>query len=246
MNSSKRQALVDAVVERIAALVAKAPEGGKIADARARAENELFRLVRDAGASGAQALIERLKASGHALEAVVQAGPFRSWREVRRDGRVLEIVVNPGPVVFSALVKWEVAVAPRPQKRGERARAALHEAFYARFAAAAGLGPEAGKPRPRRLAKGDRLVLLVGDLEADVNNGGFSQYLLNKGRRRAGDAARALEQIGAARTARWLRTALEKADDEAALGRLDTAFYDRPEDLAALCMRYVQPMEEAL
>lgn len=246
MKRGNRQAQVEAVGERIAALVAKAPEGGKIADARARAENELFRLVRDAGAEGVQALVERLKASGHALEPVVQAGPFRSWREVRRDGRVLEIAVHPGPVLLSALVKWEVAVAPRPQQRRERARAALHEAFYARFDAAAGIGPEAGRPRPRRLAKGDRLVRLVAELEADVNNGGFSQYLLNKGRRRAGDAARALDEIGAARTARGLRTALEKADDEAALGRLDAAFYAGPEDLAALCMRYLQPMEEAL
>ncbi len=34
--------------------------------------------------------------------------------------------------------------------------------------------------------------LLVGELEADVNNGGFSQYLDNEGRRRARAALAAL------------------------------------------------------
>ncbi|MFZ5786014.1 MAG: DMP19 family protein [Acidobacteriota bacterium] len=53
-----------------------------------------------------------------------------------------------------------------------------------------------------------RLIVLVGELEAEVANGGFAQHLESKGEARAREALGCLESIGATRTARWLRSAL--------------------------------------
>ncbi len=234
--------LVDAVVVRVEALCAKAPAATGIADARARAESELFRLAREGGVAGLEQLVSRLAAAGHALEPVATSGPWRGWRETRPQG-TLTLEACPGPVLIAASVKWEAPVAAKKETAAARARSALHAAFYRRLDAAAGLGPEAGRPRPRRLARGDRLVRLIGELEADVHNGGFSQYLLNKGRRRARAALLALEEIGAARTARWLRQALDAGEDEAALNRLDAAFEARGEDLAGRCARHLRRIE---
>lgn len=77
------------------------------------------------------------------------------------------------------------------------------EAFYARYMA---VGQKAYRDPRYRLTPDDRLVLLVGELEADVNNGGFSQYLDNKGRRRARAALAALQKVGARKTARMLES----------------------------------------
>ena len=89
------------------------------------------------------------------------------------------------------------------------------------------------------LSPDDRLILLVGELEADINNGGFSQYLHNKGEARAREALSCLSEIGARRTGRWLAAAIEAGADADDLGRLDQQFYDKPEDLASLAMIYV-------
>jgi hypothetical protein len=70
-----------------------------------------------------------------------------------------------------------------------------------------------------------------------VNNGGFGQYLDNKGLERPQEALRHLEAIGARRTARWLSSALEAGADSAALDRLDDQFFNKPQDLPSLVMR---------
>jgi hypothetical protein len=75
---------------------------------------------------------------------------------------------------------------------------------------------------PVRVAPDDRLILLVAELEADVNNGGFDQYLLNKGRRRARAALGALRTIGARKTAGWLEIALRPGVSRAELDALDS------------------------
>jgi hypothetical protein len=122
----------------------------------------------------------------------------------------------------------------------QRARHAVQEAFYARYMAA-GRVAYGGPGGYQRLMRADRLLLLVGELEADVNNGGFSQYLLNKGRRRARRAVEALDTIGARRTARMLEAALRNAADDTALAKLDERFYEAPEDLAVLATRHLEP-----
>jgi hypothetical protein len=83
------------------------------------------------------------------------------------------------------------------------------------------------------------LVRSIGDLEADLNNGGFAQYLMNKGRSQAARVLRQLRSIGARRTAALLDSALRHPTDPNQFDRLDAAFYRRPEDLASLVMRHL-------
>jgi hypothetical protein len=94
------------------------------------------------------------------------------------------------------------------------------------------------RPAPR-LSRDDRLVLLIGELEADVNNGGFAQYLDNQGRRRAGAALAALRTVGAKRTARMLEQALAPGASSDRLSALADRFYAAPEDLPLLAGRHV-------
>ena len=80
----------------------------------------------------------------------------------------------------------------------------------------------------------------IGDLEADLNNGGFGQYLGNKGRWQVTRALAQLRSIGARRTAALLQSALRDPMDSTNLDRLDSAYYRRPEDLACLVIRFLR------
>lgn len=111
-----------------------------------------------------------------------------------------------------------------------------------------------------RLTPPERVFRCVWELEAEVNNGGFSQYFLNSSGRHAPDAPAALRAIRAGATAALVEKALkavgdgilwgddarrqeaiERAGDalEARLDPLDTKFYAYPDDLTALLYRYV-------
>jgi hypothetical protein len=57
-----------------------------------------------------------------------------------------------------------------------------------------------------KLSQPERVFLCVWDLEAEVNNGGFDQYYFNSAGDHALDTVRALETIGAKRTAELVRT----------------------------------------
>jgi hypothetical protein len=122
-----------------------------------------------------------------------------------------------------------VTLTPAQQRRHQ-----VQEAFYARYMAA---GQRAYASPPKRISAEDRCILLVGELEADVNNGGFDQYLDNKGRRRAAEALRALRHIGASATARLLEAAMKPGLSDAARSRLDDRFYKGKNDLAVLAAR---------
>ena len=115
---------------------------------------------------------------------------------------------------------------------------ALHHAFYARFLS---VGDKAYAPGSRaRLGGGDRLVLLIGELESNVTARGFAQYLARKGRRRAESALRALTTVGATRTAGILSAALASPASPSRLSELDRRFSNSREDLPALTMRYME------
>ncbi len=100
-------------------------------------------------------------------------------------------------------------------------------------------------------------------LEAEVNNGGFSQYFLNNSCETAGFVAEALERIGAPRTADICRRAIfcafpdglpSNADEissadfsdetEDRLSALDNEFFQYPHDLTELLFAYVSKHPE--
>jgi hypothetical protein len=179
---------------------------------------------------------EHLLARDRHLALVQKDASSRTWREELDGGRrTLEIQLVVDRLFRSALVRYQLVPTVRVPP-GRRAIHAVHEAFYARYLE---VGQTAYRDPRRRLPPDDRLVLLVGELEADVSNGGFSQYLDNKGRRRARAALAALRKVGARTTARMLVTAMAPRTTAPQRSALDARFHAAPEDLALLTARRV-------
>lgn len=222
------------LLRRLSGLPTRSRKAGEL---RTRLERGFLEITGAGGIRAAGRAIAALNAGGRRLVPVDTRGPLRSWREDLAGGRrVLEVRLAVTQLYRSALVSYRAAVRPVRLTPRQRRRHALQEAFYARYMA---VGRKAYADPPRRVAPSDRLVLVVGELEADVNNGGFSQYLHNKGRRRARGAVAALRAVGAHRTARLLESALDPRTSEVGLAALDDRFHEAPEDLAALTARHV-------
>ena len=198
-------------------------------------EHLLMRITGAGGLRAAARAVAALNACDRRLVLVQKGASMRTWREELGGRRTLEIQLVVNRVFRSALVRHQVVPKVRVTPR-QRAIHAVQEAFYARYMK---IGQQAYRDPRRRLAPDDRLVLLVGELEADVNNGGFFQYLDNKGRRRARAALAALRKVGARKTARMLVTAMAPRTTAPQRSALDARFYDAPEDLALLTARRV-------
>ena len=217
------------IAKLIGRLVELTPDSTEAEAARHAIESELMVALGAGGREAGESLVNSLSEHGYDL---VRVRPC-FWQVVLPPPRVLELWFNPpkDPIIAASSYREGTPWGTPSQKRA----AARQEAFYARYeklipiddAAAAALLPE------------DRLVFIIGEFEADVNNGGFGQYLENKSNERAHEALRYLEQIRAGRTARWLSSALEAAADSAALDRLDNLFFNKPQDLPSLVMRYL-------
>jgi hypothetical protein len=108
------------------------------------------------------------------------------------------------------------------------------------------------------LSPSEKVFILVWELEAEVNNGGFHQFFFNSAGDRAGATAAALRSIGAKRAADIVDRAtssfpkgvpadrsvrqglLEEIDPDIALFEaLDQEFYTYPDDLSRLLHDFV-------
>ncbi|MBI2072384.1 MAG: DUF4375 domain-containing protein [Gemmatimonadetes bacterium] len=197
-----------------------------------------MRLLAGGGQRGVTRIVRSLAKRGYAFEQSFNQGATRAWRmALDAPPRDLTLQTFSGAGVRATHVLYqarpEVRLTPR-QRTAQR----LQESFYQRYIEV-GQRAYTTKPTPR-LSRDDRLVLLIGELEADVNNGGFEQYLDNKGRRRAREALAALRRAGATKTAGMLATAMAPGATRGVLQRLDRQFYRVPEDLAVLTMRYLE------
>jgi hypothetical protein len=187
-------------------LVTLRPGNAQAQEICATLEHSLMKAVTAGGARAADRAIAALNRRGHQFTLAETLGTIRRWREPLADGkRVIEISVNVNRHFKSTAVKYLSVREPPRLTRRQRAIHSVQEAFYAKYMAAGRTADAKG-----RLGRGDRLALLIGELEADVNNGGFDQYLGNKGRRRARAALAALRAVGARKTAamlagRWRR-----------------------------------------
>jgi len=183
--------------------------------------------LKSGGREAGETLVESLVARGYALERVDTLPCM--WRVAIPSPRVLEIWFTGGDKPVVAAVSYRVG-KPWGSKTQKKA-AKLQAEFYQRY--------ERLTPGDGALAPDDRLVQLVGEFEADVNNGGFGQYLDNKDAGRARETLACLSAIGAKRTARWLTSALEGRRGPDGLAHLDQQFYQDGEDLASLAMTYL-------
>lgn len=183
--------------------------------------------LRAGGRRAGEALVESLVPHGLGLERL-DALPCM-WRVLIPPPRALELWFTGAEAPVVAALSYRVGT---PWGTAAQRRAAkMQAAFYARYES---LDPVAA------LSEEDRLIGLVGELEADVGNGGFARYLDNKGVGRARVALAALTAIGARRTARWLSSALAAGKGSTALKTLDEQFCLEPEDLASLVMRHLE------
>jgi hypothetical protein len=214
-----------ALVDSLVALVPGTPAAKQHQHA---IEGLLMDALRSGGRQAGEKLVESLVVHGYALERL-DALPCM-WRVVIPPPRVLEIWFTGGdnPVVAGLSYRTGKPWGSRAQKTAAK----LQAEFYRRF--------ERLAPQDAALSPDDRLIRIVGEFEADVNNGGFGQYLNNKGETRAHEALACLTTIGAKRTARWLASALEGRGGEDGLARLDQEFVEKAEDLASLAMRHIE------
>jgi hypothetical protein len=220
-------------LDRILALLERTSPGSRRAqELKCEAEHALMRALQAGGVRAVERLVKELDAGARRLEPKRMRAGIRAWRESLAGGaRALELHVGADrSYKFAYLLYLEVPKLTPAQQKAQ----ALQKRFYDRYME---VGQKAYRDPGYRLSPTDRRLLLVGELEADVNNGGFSQYLGNKGRRRGRAALAALEAIGARKTAKLLARALESKSDKA-LAALDDAFYKAPEDLAVLAARH--------
>ncbi|MBM4186601.1 MAG: DUF4375 domain-containing protein [Gemmatimonadetes bacterium] len=176
---------------------------------------------------GGEREVDSLTEAGYRLE---RLDAMRwMWRVELPAPRVLEIWFTGTDRPYLAALSYRTG---KPWgSAAERRRAKLQAEFYRRYQALFDPAIERGP--------GDNVIEVVAEFEADVNNGGFGQYLSNKSTARARQALEALMAIGAKRSHRWLTQAIEAGGDEARMARLDQQFFDRPDDLASLTMKYL-------
>jgi hypothetical protein len=211
--------LVDSLVEL-------SPGTAEAEEPQRAIEGLLMDALRSGGREAGERLVESLTACGYALQRL-DALPCM-WRVAVPPPCVLEIWFTGGDTPVVAALSYR---AGKPWgSRAEKRAAKLQAEFYRRY--------EALAAEDTALSQDDRVIQVVGEFEADVNNGGFGQYLSNKGDARAREALAALSAIGAKRTARWLRSALDANGGVDALSRLDQQFCEKAEDLASLAIAY--------
>jgi hypothetical protein len=217
--------------EQILEELAKLPPSARAAlDLRIAGERELMKTLKRGGLRAITRLVERLNAAGHRFE-VTQSGAGHCYWGEGLGSRRFDIHIQANRHL-TAVSLWYLAVPKaKPLTPAQERRHELQELFFDRYM---DIGQRAYSGR--RISPLERTILLVGEMAADVNNGGFSQYLDNKGRRRAQSALRALEAIGARKTAAMLRQALSPSAD---LDTLTDRFYESREDFALLGARYL-------
>lgn len=229
--------LLTKVQQEIQALVANQPATKQADKARWAIEGVLMDALKSDGIRALRAALKELSADGEQFQPIEKEnGSYRWQAKISRD-RVIELAVYSAGGVQATSVNYRVdkpvALTPRQQRLAH-----AHAAFYSHYeSVAASVYAAEGK---KRLGRAEKLILFVGELEAEVNNGGFSQYLLNKGRRRAKQALEALISVDAKRTATLLEQALQPGISEEDLDRLDAKYYRQAEDLPSLVVKHLQ------
>jgi len=224
------------LVKRLAALDPSDPRTNAL---RRDVEHVLMQALRAEGIRASEQLVASLNAKGHRFVLSARGKGRRQWREELDSGqRVIDIYTVADRVHCISAVRYQAMRRIELSPRARRIQA-LRQRFYDRYMV---VGQRAYRNPGSRLSPAERTILLVGELEADLNNGGFSQYVLNKGKRRARAALAALTAIRATRTATLLAAALARDATPAQLGILDARFNRSREDLATLVMQSLQGM----
>lgn len=219
------------LTEWVDALLAQTPGSTEATRIQHAIESLLMAELRSTGRQGAEELVESLAKHGMALERL-RALPCM-WRVAIAPPRILEIWFTGGIKPVIAALSYRIESPPGPLT--DPATAERQAAFYKRYEE---LDPQITPSSPR-----DRLILWIGNLEADLNNGGLGQYIGNKGREVANEVLGMLRVIGAESTAAGLAEALESGAEQFAL--FDQRFAESGDDLPSLVMIYLEKSDQS-
>lgn len=173
------------------------PGGTSRSSAVGRLERLALAAARDAAVAAAEAFIASLNAQGHAFERDESIAPF-AFRSTLDGERILVL-----EWLIGAAAQARVIAPHELSPTGILSPA--EQAFYAALERVRAREADVGY---RKLAARERLVLCLGNFEAEVNNGGFSQFFLNSSGDHAADTLKALEKIGARKGAAMLAEAM--------------------------------------
>lgn len=230
VDDTARTPPIAAMLRRI---VAAAPGTASAGTAQRKSEKALMRALNAGGLRALDRLFRAATTPALPLTVTLLRADARVWTAVVADADAeLRVLAMSDRTMKCVNVSW--TAVPKPVQETKTTR--IQNAFYQRYLAA---GQRAYATPPQRISTADRRILLVGEFEADVHNGGFSQYLSNKGRARAGKTLSVLKEIGAVKTAAMLETALASKADDDAVDALDSRFYRSKEDLAVLSMKAI-------
>ena len=237
---------------------------GTPAGRRTKADLELALLeaMNENGKKGVEEAVQRLNHNGHALKLVAGDGELSEYSEKLSDGERMFVIRACLSDEFSFVhVLFEKAEDPELGPE-EEVLESLRQTFYKRFV---DIVTNVDTDRFTELESDSRDVYLIGLLEGEVNNGGFSQYFWNTEGQRAAATLEVLKRVGAKDTASLLRRAmklygapptddldewydrLERVDSEHqdVLEELDEHFYEGVDDLSVLVMKHLQSRTEA-
>ena len=170
-------------------------------EAAGRAENCLDAHRPHKRTAGCRRLVKQVS-STTPLELEFAPGSVRAWRHTVADRILVLQTLTARDMKNATILLLAGPAPPRPEGTIDM------PCRIASMLATTRCGPAGASRTTKRPSAADRLVRVIGDLEADVNNGGFDQYLSNKGRPQARRAAKCLRSIGARRTGRLLESAL--------------------------------------
>jgi len=231
---------------------------GSSAGKRLKADLELALLeaMNKNGKQGVDEAIGLLNDNGHDLRLVASDGDLSEYSETLPDGERVFVVRACLSSEFSFVhVLFEIAEPPDLDS-GEEALEDLRRSFYKRFVE---IVTNVDSDRFTEFEAEARDIYVVGLLEGEVNNGGFSQYFWNTEGQHAAVTVDVLKRVGAKETASLLRRAmklygappsddldewydrLERVDSEHedALAELDEHFYEGVDDLPVLVMKHL-------
>ncbi len=230
---------------------------GTPAGKRLKAELELALLeaMNENGKKGVDEAIGLLNNNGHELRLVASDGELSEYSERLSDGERLFVVRACLSSEFSFVHVLYEAAEPAERSPGEEALEDLRQGFYKRFVE---IVTNVDSDRFTELEPEARDIYVVGLLEGEVNNGGFSQYFWNTEGQHAAVTVDVLKRVGAKETASLLRRAmklygappsddldewydrLERVDSEheETLAELDEHFYEGADDLPVLVMKH--------
>lgn len=166
-------------------------------------ESQVFEQVMAQVTATAESRIAALNAAGHSFARDPEALGL-VYRSTLPDGSVVTIDLQlMGSCSVTYLTAEEAAATvPPPTEEEQRFFDAL----------------EVARARERamgfaKLTPAEKLVVALGDFEAELNNGGFEQFFINSAGNYAADVLRALKKIGARKAARFVADAFSVFPD---------------------------------